>query len=433
VQQHQHRFHRIQSDRFHPIDYAMPAGRLARTRTQANCQVPDLRHANRRIEAMGPLNGLRIIELASIGPGPMCAMLLADQGADVVRVDRLEPSGLGVPVDKRFEVTGRNRRSVALDLKSPGGRDAVLRLVDGADVLIEGFRPGVAERLGLGPADCQARNPRLVYGRMTGFGQSGPLAQAAGHDLNYIALTGALHAIGPAGGKPIPPLNLVGDYGGGALYLAFGLMAALFERQASGLGQVVDAAMVDGAGSLMSVFYGMTASGAWQAQRAGNLLDGGAPFYDTYETADGRYVSIGALEPKFFAEMAQRIGLDPHFVETQYDRKTWPQMRQAMSALLRGKTRDEWCALLEGSDACFAPVLSIEEAPAHAHARSRGGFVDVAGVLQPAPAPRFERSTTDAPRPAVAAGAHTDAVLAEAGFSAGDLAALHAAGAALQA
>jgi alpha-methylacyl-CoA racemase len=346
----------------------------------------------------GPLEGIRIVEIAGIGPGPFCGMMLADLGAEVLRVDRAEAARQPRRPGPNLDFLARGRHSIAVDLKHERGVVVVLRLVERADALIEGFRPGVAERLGLGPADCQARNPRLVYGRMTGFGQSGPLAHAAAHDLNYIALTGALHAIGPAGGNPIPPLNLVGDYGGGALYLAFGLMAALFERQASGLGQVVDAAMVDGAGSLMSVFYGMTASGAWQAQRAGNLLDGGAPFYDTYETADGRYVSIGALEPKFFAEMAQRIGLDPHFVETQYDRKTWPQMRQAISGLLRGKTRDEWCALLEGSDACFAPVLSIEEAPAHAHARSRAGFVEVAGVVQPAPAPRFGRSTTDAPR-----------------------------------
>ncbi|MEO7854019.1 MAG: CaiB/BaiF CoA-transferase family protein [Rubrivivax sp.] len=384
---------------------------------------------------MGPLQGLRVIELASIGPGPMCAMLLADQGADVIRIDRVEPSGLGVPIDKRFEVTGRSRRSVALDLKAPAGRDAVLRLIDHADVLIEGFRPGVAERLGLGPADCHARNARLVYGRMTGFGQSGPLAQAAGHDLNYIALTGALHAIGPgpAEGKPVPPLNLVGDYGGGSLYLAFGLMAALFERQASGRGQVVDAAMVDGAGSLMSIFYGMRASGAWKDQRASNLLDGGAPFYDTYETADGRHVSIAALEPKFFAELVQRLGVDERFVKLQHDRSQWPQMRAAIAATVRGKTRDEWCALLEGSDACFAPVLGIDEAPAHAHARSRGAFIDLDGVVQPAPAPRFDRSVADTPRPAPVVGAHTDQVLVEAGLRADEIAALHADGVALQA
>ena len=382
---------------------------------------------------MGPLKGLRVIELAGIGPGPFCAMLLADMGADVVRVDRTEASELGVPMDKRYDVNGRNRRSVALDLKSAAGRDAVKRLVAGADVLIEGFRPGVAERLGLGPADCHAINPRLVYGRMTGFGQSGPLAQAAGHDLNYIALTGALHAIGPAGGKPVPPLNLVGDYGGGALYLALGVMAALFERQHSGRGQVVDAAMVDGAASLASIFYGMTASGRWNDQRGNNLLDGGAPFYDTYETADGKYVSIGAIEPKFFAEMAERIGLDRRFVKGQYERTLWPEMRAEMQRLLRGRTRDAWSALLEGSDACFAPVLSIEEAPRHAHAQARRAFVEVDGVVQPGPAPRFDRSTPDTVRPAPAVGAHTDEVLAEAGFSADEIAALHAAGAAKRA
>lgn len=379
---------------------------------------------------MGPLQGLRVIELASIGPGPMCAMLLADMGADVVRVDRTEPSGLGVPIDKRFEVTGRSRRSVALDLKNPAGRDAVLRLVERADLLIEGFRPGVAEKLGLGPDDCHARNPRLVYGRMTGFGQTGPLAQAAGHDLNYIALTGALDAIGPAGAKPVPPLNLVGDYGGGALYLAMGLLAALHERQSSGRGQVVDAAMVDGAASLMSIFYGLHAGGRWGEPRGENLLDGGAPFYDTYETADGRHVSIGALEPKFFAELVQRIGLDARFVARQYDRRAWPELRAALAAALRSKTRAEWCALLEGTDACFAPVLSLDEAPAHAHAAARGGFVELDGVVQPGPAPRFSRSGSRTPQPPPVVGAHTDALLAEAGFSAAEIAALHAAGAA---
>ena len=382
---------------------------------------------------MGPLKGLRVIELAGIGPGPFCAMLLADMGADVVRVDRTEASDLGVPMDKRYDINGRNRRSVALDLKSPAGRDAVKRLVAGADVLIEGFRPGVAERLGLGPADCHAINPRLVYGRMTGFGQTGPMAQAAGHDLNYIALTGALHAIGPAGGKPVPPLNLVGDYGGGALYLAMGLLAALHERTQSGRGQVVDAAMVDGAASLASIFYGMTASGRWNEQRGNNLLDGGAPFYDTYETADGKYVSIGALEPKFFAEMAERIGLDARFIKGQYDRKLWPEMRAEMTRILRGKTRDAWCTVLEGSDACFAPVLSIAEAPTHPHAQARQAFVDVDGVVQPGPAPRFDRSTPGPVRPAPATGTHTDEVLAEAGFSADEIAALHAAGAAKRA
>jgi alpha-methylacyl-CoA racemase len=377
---------------------------------------------------MGPLQGLRVVELASIGPGPMCAMLLADLGADVVRVDRLEPSGLGLDLGHRFDVHGRNRRSVAIDLKAAAGRDAVLRLVERADVLIEGFRPGVAERLGLGPAECQARNPRLVYGRMTGFGQSGPLAQAAGHDLNYIALTGALHAIGPAGGAPVPPLNLVGDYGGGALYLAFGLLAAIYERQSSGRGQVVDAAMVDGAASLMSVFNGLRAAGGWSEQRGSNLLDGGAPFYGVYETADGRHVALGPLEPKFFAEFARRVGLPERYVRGQHDRSLWPEMRAAIAGIVRTRTRDQWSAQLEGTDACFAPVLSLDEAPSHPHALARASYVKVDGLTQPAPAPRFDRSVPDTPRPAPTTGAHTTEVLIEAGFDAAQLDALRAAG-----
>ena len=387
---------------------------------------------------MGPLSRLRVVELASIGPGPLCAMLLADLGAEVLRIDRTEPSGLGVTVDVKFEVTGRNRRSVALDFKQPAGRDAALRLIDRADVLIEGWRPGVAERLGLGPADCHARNPGLVFGRMTGFGQTGPLAQAAGHDLNYIALTGALHAIGTGAGavggqgKPVPPLNLVGDYGGGALYLAFGLLAAIFERSRSGQGQVVDAAMVDGAGSLMSIFHGMLASGRWDIeQRAANLLDGGAPFYDTYATADAKWVSIGALEPKFFAELVQRTGLDPGFIQRQYDRRCWPEMRSALGAIFATQTRDAWSAQLEGTDVCFAPVLTLAEVAQHPHAQARDGYIDVGGVLQPAPAPRFSRSQPEMPSPAVKPGSHTDAILAEAGFSADEVAALRATGAAV--
>lgn len=358
----------------------------------------------------------------------MCAMLLADLGADVIRIDRLEPSGLGVPMNARFDVNARSRRSAALDLKSPAGRDAVLRIVERADVLIEGFRPGVAERLGLGPADCQARNPRLVYGRMTGFGQTGPLAQAAGHDLNYIALTGALDAIGPAGGAPVPPLNLVGDYGGGALYLAFGLMAALFERQSSGRGQVVDAAMVDGAASLMSMFHGMLAAGGWPGKRGENLLDGGAPFYGVYETADGKHVSIGSLEPKFYAEMVKRLGLDERFLRLQGDASQWPALREAIAAAVLTRTRDEWSALLEGTDVCFAPVLALGEVHQHPHAVARGTYVEVAGVVQPGPAPRFDRSVPDHPRPAPAIGAHTAEVLAECGFADADIESLRSAG-----
>ena len=377
---------------------------------------------------MGPLNGLRVVELAGIGPGPLCAMLLADLGADVMRIDRLEPSGLGLAMAPRFDINARNRRSAAIDLKAPRGRDAVLRIAASADVLIEGFRPGVAERLGLGPQDCHALNPRLVYGRMTGFGQTGPLAQAAGHDLNYIALTGVLDAIGPAGSGSIPPLNLVGDYGGGALYLAFGVMAALFERQTSGRGQVVDAAMVDGAASLASIFFGLKAAGNWGEPRGANLLDGGAPFYAVYTTADGRQVSIAALEPKFFAEFARLTGLDTRFVQRQYDRRLWPEMRAAIAALMLTRSRDAWSALLEGSDACFAPVLGFDEAAAHPHAQARSAFVTIDGVTQPAAAPRFDRSLPATPKPAPQAGAHTAQVLAEAGFSDAEIAALIADG-----
>lgn len=378
---------------------------------------------------MGPLQGLRIVELAGIGPVPMCCMLLADLGADVVRVDRLEASGLGVAMPPQFDVNARSRRSAAIDLKAPAGREAVLKLVERADVLVEGFRPGVVEKLGLGPADCHARNPALVYGRMTGFGQHGPLAPAAGHDLNYIALSGMLHAIGPSGGAPVPPLNLVGDYGGGALYLALGVLAALFERQRSGRGQVVDAAMVDGAASLGSIFYGLAAAGQWSAERGANLLDGGAPFYATYETADGKWVSLAALEPKFFATAARALGLDERFVLRQHDRRLWPEMRAAIAGAIRALTRDEWCARLEGSDACFAPVLSFDEAPQHPHARARGAFVEIDGVVQPAPAPRFDRTPAGAPRRPPQIGEHTDEVLAEAGLDASTRDALRAAGA----
>ncbi len=377
---------------------------------------------------MGPLKNIRVVELAGIGPGPMCGMLLADLGADVVRVERTEASGLGTPSESQFEVTNRGKRLIAVNLKKSQGRTIVLRLIDRADVLIEGFRPGVMERLGVGPEICRSRNPRLVYGRMTGFGQDGVLANAAGHDLNYIALTGALHAMGPRNGPPIPPLNLIGDFGGGALYLAFGIVSALFERQQSGEGQIIDAAVVEGAASLMSVFYGRKAAGLWK-ERGENILDGGAPYYGVYETRDGLYISIAAIERKFFAELARRIGLEESFVVRQEDRAHWPEMEQKLKAIFLAKTRNEWCALLEGTDACFAPVLSMSEAPRHPHNVSRNVFVDVSGYFQPAPAPRFSRSKTATPGPVAAIGAQTDQVLAEVGYCEAEVAVLRNAGA----
>lgn len=375
----------------------------------------------------GPLRGLRVIELAGIGPVPLCGQLLADLGADVVLVDRLQASGLGLSLPRRFETNLRSRRSVAIDTRRPEGREAVLRLVAGADVLLEGFRPGAAEAMGLGPADCLARQPALVYGRMTGFGQDGPLARSAGHDLNYIALTGALHAIGAAGGAPVPPLNLVGDYGGGALYLAFGVMAALFERQRSGRGQVVDAAMVDGAASLMTIFYGLQAAGQWGGPRGGNLLDGGAPFYACYRTADGRWLSVAPLEPKFFAEFVRLAGLDPSWPARQYDRSGWPALRDAIADRLAERSRDDWMTVFAGSDACVAPVLDMTEAASHEHAQARDAFVRVGGIVQPGVAPRFDRTRPGVPTAPPEPGADTEAVLAEAGYDAAEVARLRAA------
>ncbi len=375
--------------------------------------------------SQGPLQGLRVIEFAGIGPAPLACMLMADLGADVVRVDRLEPSGLGLALAPADDVNARGRRSVALDLKQPAGRDAALRLVAGADVLVEGFRPGVMEKLGLGPEPCLATNPGLVYGRMTGFGQQGPLAARAGHDLNYVALTGLLNAIGPAGGAPLPPLNLVGDYGGGALFLAFGVMAALWERQRSGRGQVVDAAMVDGAAALGSIFWGLHAAGQWRPERGSNLLDGGAPFYACYEAADGRWMSLAALEPKFFAEAVSVLGLDAAWLPRQYERRAWPALREVIAAAFRTRTQAAWTERCAASDGCIAPVLDFDQAAQHPHARAREGFVEVGGRLQPAPAPRFSRTPAPRPRPAPEPGAHTEAVLAEAGL---DVTALRAAG-----
>ena len=370
--------------------------------------------------AQGPLSGLKILEFAGIGPGPFCGMLLSDLGADVVRIDRKGQAG-GQPTD----VTARGRRSVALDLKQPTAVEACLALIEKADALFEGFRPGVMERLGLGPDIALGRNPRLVYGRMTGWGQSGPYAQAAGHDLNYIALTGALHAIGMAD-KPVPPLNLVGDFGGGALYLAFGLLAGILHAREKGVGQVVDCAITDGVASLMAMFYGLKAAGRFKDERRRNGLDGGAHFYDTYRCADGEWIAIGPIENHFYRIMLEKCGVtDPQF-DNQFDRVAWPEMREKLATVFAAKTRDEWCELLAGTDACFAPVLGLAEAPAHPHNAARETFIEIAGVIQPAPAPRFSATPGRVQGPPPAIGAHTREALADWGISADSIAALEA-------
>jgi crotonobetainyl-CoA:carnitine CoA-transferase CaiB-like acyl-CoA transferase len=348
---------------------------------------------------MGPLQGTKIVELAGIGPGPMCAMLLADLGATVLRVERKDPVELGSPRPLRYNLLLRNRRAIALDLKQPGAVELVLRLLAKADALIEGFRPGVTERLGLGPEACLRRNPRLVYGRVTGWGQDGPLAHAAGHDLNYIALTGALHAIGRKGAPPTPPLNLLGDYAGGSLFLALGILAALLEARGSGKGQVVDAAMVDGAASLMTSAYGLHAAGIMSLERGTNATDSGAYFYDVYQCADGRWVSIACIEGRFHAELLRRIGVAPEEIGDPRDRASWPRARACFARVFATRARDEWCQLLEGSDACFAPVLDMAEAPRHPHLAARATFVEIDGVAQPAPAPRFSRTQPETPQP----------------------------------
>ncbi len=377
----------------------------------------------------GPLSGVKVLELAGIGPGPFCGMLLADMGADVLRVDRAQEGDLGLPVEPKFDIIARGRRSIALDLKRPESVAMVLAWAAKADVLIEGFRPGVTERLGLGPDACLARNPRLVYGRITGWGQDGPLAQAAGHDINYIALTGALHSIGRKGEAPVPPLNLVGDYGGGGMYLAFGVACALFEARASGKGQVIDAAMTEGAASLMAMFYGRMAAGHWRDERGVNVLDTGAPWYDAYETADGKHVAIGSIEGRFYAELLERLGLDPKTLPGQHERKRWPELRAAFTAAFKTRTRDTWCKEMEGTDVCFAPVLSLAEAPQHAHNRARGAFVDIDGVPQPAPAPRFSRTPGAISRGAPRRGEGGAQALADWGFSAKEIDAWRAGGA----
>ena len=374
--------------------------------------------------AKGPLSGLKIVELAGIGPAPYCAMLLADLGADVLRIDRAQNVAAGAPDQPPLDLLNRSRRSVGVDLKHPEGVETVLRLAEFADVLIEGFRPGVMERLGLGPEVCRARNPRLVYGRMTGWGQTGPLAPVAGHDINYIALSGALHAIGRSGEPPVPPLNLVGDFGGGAMFLALGVLAALFERGRSGQGQVVDAAMTDGSASLMTIIWELLHMGFWRDERGVNLLDTGAHFYDVFETGDGKYVSIGSIEPQFYQLLLRHTGLEGESLPGQFDRAAWPAMKERVAAVIRTKTRDEWCRIMEGTDVCFAPVLSLREAPEHPHNQARRTFVEVAGVLQPGPAPRFDRTPGAIQRPPAHPGQHTDEALADWGFAAGEIARL---------
>lgn len=375
---------------------------------------------------MGPLAGLKVIELQGIGPGPFCGMMLADMGAEVVRVDRAASAGRRNAGDS----LGRGRKSIAVDLKHPDGVAAVLTLIAKADALVEGFRPGVMERLGLGPDVCLARNPRLVYGRMTGWGQHGTIAHAAGHDINYISLTGALHAIGPHGGRPTPPLNLVGDFGGGGMLLAFGIVSALFERARSGKGQVVDAAMTDGSALLMNAIYPMMQTGSWKPERGSNMLDGGAHFYGTYETRDGKYVSIGSIEPQFYDLLLEKVGLaGDNTLPKQMERADWPQLQEKLSAIFRTKTRDEWDAIMLGSDICYAPVLSFAEAREHPHNVARKTFVDNGGHFQAAPAPRFDRTPPRTPPPAAAAGEHTDEILRDSGFDDAAIKSLRASGA----
>lgn len=380
---------------------------------------------------MGPLHGIKIVEFAALGPAPMGAMILADLGAEVVRIERKLPPGAkpgSELFDPRLDILNRSRRVVTLDLKKPEGLAAARQLIAGADILIEGFRPGVMERLGLGPDECLGSNPRLVFGRMTGWGQTGPRANAAGHDINYLSLSGALHAIGEPGGKPVVPLNLVADCGGGAMLLVVGVLAALLEARTSGQGQVVDAAMTDGSALLMTMMYTLKAMGEWTQQRGSNLLDGGAHFYDTYRCADGKYISIGPIEPQFYALFLDKTGLaDPDFSQ-QWDRARWPELKVRLAAHLATRSRDEWCALLEGTDACVTPVLDMDEAPEHPHNRARGTFIEVGGVVQPAPAPRFSRSTPAKPRPPLT-GARGEDVLADWGFSPDALDGLRKAGA----
>ncbi|MBW2313964.1 MAG: CoA transferase [Deltaproteobacteria bacterium] len=377
----------------------------------------------------GPLQGIRVIEIAGIGPGPFAAMMLADMGADVLRIDRAGNVKDEIPTGPSSDLLARGRRSVGIDLKHPEGVEAVLRLVEQADVLQEGFRPGVMERLGLGPDVALARNPRLVYGRMTGWGQEGPLSQAAGHDINYIAQSGALGMIGRKGEPPLPPLNLVGDFGGGGMYLIFGIVCALLERERSGQGQVVDAAMVDGAASLTTMFYMFQNMGVWNPERGTNVLDTGAHFYEVYETSDGEYVSIGSIEPQFYRELLEKTGLADADLPHQMDRTNWEPLKDRLRAIFKSKTRDQWCEIMEGSDVCFAPVLSPAEAVKHPANTARDVFVEIEGIHQPGPAPRYSRTKAEIQRPPPHTGEHTDVALADWGFSGEELGKLRESGA----
>ncbi|HJN93202.1 MAG TPA: CaiB/BaiF CoA-transferase family protein [Dehalococcoidia bacterium] len=378
---------------------------------------------------MGPLNGIRIIEFAGIGPGPFCGMMLSDMGADVVRVDRANRVHGGDPDSPPSDLLARGRRSVGLDLKQPEAVEVALRLIEGADAAFEGFRPGVMERLGLGPEVCLERNPKLVYGRMTGWGQEGPYAQMAGHDINYISLAGALAPIRRKGQVPVPPLNLVGDYGGGGMYLALGMVAALLEAQKSGKGQVVDAAMVDGASSLITSLHAGLANGSWLPEHASNVLDTGCHYYDAYETSDGRFISFGSIEPQFYSELLRLTGLEKEDLPPQNDRGEWPGLKEKVTAIVKSKTRDEWEAIMEGSDVCFAPVLEPQEAPEHPHAKARNAFVEIAGVVQPGPAPRFSRTESTVQGPPAHAGQHSNDILGELGYSADEIQGLSGSGA----
>ncbi|MBS1889167.1 MAG: CoA transferase [Actinobacteria bacterium] len=403
-----------------PGDHRPPARRLP------------CRHRRRRGPGrlVGPLSGVRVVEISGQGPGPWCAMMLSDMGAEVLRVERADAVG-AVPtgeLEPQF-VNLRGRRSIAVDLKNKRGVETVLRLVENADALIEGFRPGVVERLGIGPEDCLARNPRLIYGRMTGWGQDGPWREVAGHDINYVAISGLLNAIGDPGGGPVPPLNLVGDFGGGGLLLAFGIVCALLEARVSGEGQVIDAAMVDGSSLLGGMFYGLTQTGHWQEERGANLLDGGAHFYRTYETADGKWISVGAIEPKFYAVLVEALGLDAAELPDQLDKSTWPELRRRFAEIFKTRSRDEWTESLLPLESCFAPVLSFAEAYENEHHASRGSFVEVDGVKQPAPAPRFSRTPATVGRGSAKPGEHTDEALQDWGFDPAEIGDLRAAGA----